>query len=121
MSEFHKTVTVYLVRHGESTSNMQFKVIIDSVISFLQFRGFSWSNLKIFLSTLWFLLFDYEPNSHLSKLGMQQVTVKCGHNKLCEVNISSRLEVRANSSETNWRRHSGSDRYMHIANLFEQN
>jgi hypothetical protein len=75
MSDSEKQITVYLIRHGESTSNVQFKVLVDSIIGFLCVRGFSLDNMGKFLSSLGNLFFDYEPDSDLSELGMQQVTL----------------------------------------------
>lgn len=68
-----KNLTVYLIRHGESTSNVHFNVIIESLIGFLLVQGFSFQNVRIFISSLSSLLFDYDNDSTLSELGMKQV------------------------------------------------
>ena len=66
-------MTIYLIRHGESTSNVRFKVLVDSIIGFIRVKGFSLENFSEFLKSIQHLLLDYEPDSELSSLGICQV------------------------------------------------
>lgn len=68
-----KEIEVYLIRHGESTSNVHFKILLESITNFLLFKNYSFSNFFLFLISLFYLTFYYEKNSKLSELGKKQV------------------------------------------------
>jgi broad specificity phosphatase PhoE len=63
-----REVEVYLIRHGESTSNVEFKILLESLMGFMSFKNFS-----RFALALWRLTFSYELDSNLSDLGKRQV------------------------------------------------
>lgn len=68
-----REVEVYLIRHGESTSNVELKILLESLLGLISFKSYSVKNIRRWLLALWRLTFSYELNSHLSDLGRRQV------------------------------------------------
>jgi hypothetical protein len=66
-------VEVYLIRHGESASNVEFKICLESLMGFLSMKNYSVQNLSRYVLALWRLTLGYEEDSHLSELGKRQV------------------------------------------------
>jgi hypothetical protein len=71
-----REVSVYLIRHGESASNVEFKIFLESLMGFLCLNKCSLQNLSRFLLALWKLTLGYEADTQLSELGKQQVSSK---------------------------------------------
>jgi bisphosphoglycerate-dependent phosphoglycerate mutase len=67
-----REVDVYLIRHGESTSNVEFKILLESLMGFISCKNYSAENFLRFSVALWRLTFSYEIDSQLSDLGKKQ-------------------------------------------------
>mmetsp|Transcript_9923 Transcript_9923/g.14944 ORF Transcript_9923/g.14944 Transcript_9923/m.14944 type:complete len:498 (+) Transcript_9923:32-1525(+) len=64
--------TVYLVRHGESESNVHFKIAVECLLGLCSPRLYSASSFIAFISAIWHLTVRYNPDSCLSELGHRQ-------------------------------------------------
>ena len=69
-----RKIEILLIRHGESESNIQFKIFLESITSCLLLRNYSFQNFLLFLNSIFNLTLNYQYNSTLSDLGIQQVT-----------------------------------------------